>query len=510
MLHCLRRRLAPTAFAACLGVVPSALPLVAQGVEPASAPSRAMSADSLRALLVERVALGRNPGIVAALITRGGSVQANAGTAASPDGLPLSASTRFEIGSITKAITGTLFADAIARGEVREDEPLLDVLPELRLPAGGDRITLLDLATHRSGLPSYPTGHMPASPSDPWADVDSAAVARHLASLEALNFPPGTRSEYSNVAAGLLGQALVRRSGAFSYDALVRARIADPLGLRVFTTDASAEDTRAFAQGHDADGPVSRWHLTTYLAGAGALIATLDDMTRLAQACLGNAPDAVAKAIAVAQTPRREFAAHRIGLHWVTTTTPAGDVSWHNGGTGGFRSWLGCNRETGRAAVVLSNGSAASVDDLGLHLVAPSLTLRPPAPQVARAVTTVDTAVMDALVGTYVFTPAFSISVTREGTALHAQATAQAKIALLPESADRWRVRGVDAAVEFERAPDGRVLAMILVQGALRQRGVRTANSAPTTPPETAAPLAPLEGAATPTPPASRSTPRSS
>ncbi len=476
MLDCFRR-LALTAVALLFGGTLFTNPLDAQRVGAVAA--AVMPEDSLRALLAARVALGRNPGIVAALVTPDGLVRAHAGTAGSPDGQPLSAFTRFEIGSITKAITGALFADAIARGEVREDDRLLDVLPELRLPVGGDRITLLDLATHRSGLPSYPTGHMPATPGDPWADVDSAAVARSLAALDTLHFAPGRRSEYSNVGAGLLGQALVRRSGAASYDALVRTRIAEPLGLRVFTTEASSADTRAFAQGHDADGPVSRWHLT-YLAAAGAILSTLDDMTRLAQACLGDAPPAVADAITQAQTPRREFAPHRIGLHWVTTSTPGGDVHWHNGGTGGFRSWMGCNRATGRAAVVLSNGSAAGVDDLGLHLVEPSLPLRPPAPLTARAIVTVDTAVMDELVGTYQLAPTFSIAVTREGAALHAQATGQTRLVLLAESAGRWRVRGVDAAVEFERAADGRVVALVLVQGGRRQRGVRVRDPEPT------------------------------
>lgn len=506
MPHRLRRP-ALTAVALLVGVALAVVPLAAQGV--ASAASAPMHADSLRTLLDQRIALGRNPGIVAALITPDRTVTSSAGIAASPDGQSISGSTRFEIGSITKVITGILFADAIGRGEVREDERLLDVLPELPLPAGGERITLLDLATHRSGLPSYPTGHMPATPADPWADVDSAAVARSLASLAALHFAPGERSEYSNLGAGLLAQALVRRSGATSYDALVQTRIAEPLGLRVFTTEATPEDANAFAQGHDAEGPVSRWHLT-YLAGAGAIVSTLDDMTRLAQACLGEAPTAVAEAITRAQTPRREFAPHRIGLHWIITPTPGGDVHWHNGGTGGFRSWLGCNRANGRAAVVLTNGSAAGVDDLGLHLVEPSLPLQPPAPREARAVVSVDTTEMDQLVGTYRLAPTFSITVTRDGPSLVAQATGQPRLALLPESADRWRVRGVEAALEFERAPDGRGAALVLVQGNRRQRAVREPNDPSTPRPETAAPPAPSAGAATPTPPASRSTPGSS
>ena len=452
------------------------LPLAATQIAAQSAERAAftpVSVDSLRALLTARVALGSIPGIVAALITPDGTAQATAGVSGSPDGQPLSPTTRFEIGSITKVVTGTLFADAISRGEVRESDRLVDVLPELRLPPGGEKITLLDLATHRSGVPSFPPAHTPGNARDPWADVDSAVVMRALSGLTALQFEPGSKSEYSNVGAGLLGQALVRRSGTANFNALVQSRFVAPLQLRVFTTDASAEDTRAFAQGHDGDGPVPRWHLD-YLAGAGAIVSTLDDMTRMARACLGDAPSELAKAIAEAQSPRRDFVPHRIGLHWVTTRAPSGDVVWHNGGTGGFRSWMGCNRATGRAAVVLTNGSAVGVDDLGMHLVDPSVPLRPPAARATAAKSVVvDPTVMDQLTGSYQLTPAFQIVVSRVGAELFAQATGQPQLALLAESDLRWRVRGVEAAIEFERAPDGRVVALTLVQGGARQRVAR-------------------------------------
>jgi hypothetical protein len=123
--------------------------------------------------------------------------------------------------------------------------------------------------------------------------------------------------------------------------------------------------------------------------------------------------------------------------------------------------------------VVLTNGSAAGVDDIGLHLVEPTVPLRPPAPVTARPAVAIDTTVMDALVGVYRLAPTFSITISREGAALYALATGQTRLALLAETADRWRVRGVEAVVEFERAPDGRVVALILVQGGARQRGER-------------------------------------
>ena len=53
-----------------------------------------------------------------------------------------------------------------------------------------------------------------------------------------------------------------------------------------------------------------------------------------------------------------------IGFAWLTTD----GVTWHNGATGGFTSWIGFDRESDRAVVVM-NGTAADVDALGFALM---------------------------------------------------------------------------------------------------------------------------------------------
>lgn len=430
-----------------------------------------LSDSSLRALLEARVARGTNAGIVAVQITPQGRAVAVAGVAGSPDGKPLSPSTLFEIGSITKVVTGTLFAEAIRRGEVRENERLADALPGIKLPAGGDSITLLDLATHRSGLPEFPAGHVSASSRDPWADVDEAAVAKGFA-IAPVRFAPGSKAEYNNVGAGLLGRVLVQRAGVKDFDALVRQRIAAPLKLRDFGVALTSGQQARLAEGHTAAGPTAHWHLP-YLPSAGAVIASLADMEVFARACLGTAPEPLASAIRVAQEPRRDFPGLKIGYHWfVMPMADSSVITWHNGMTGGFSSWMGCNRKTGRAAVVLTN-SNAFVDDIGVHLVEPSRALRPPPQQPVRAAVKVTPELLDALVGRYTLTPTFVLTVTREGSWLALQGTGQGKYPLDAESDYRWTVPGVNAAVEFERNADGKVVALTLIQNGARQRAPR-------------------------------------
>jgi CubicO group peptidase (beta-lactamase class C family) len=189
---------------------------------------------------------GRNPGIAAAVITPEGTYRAIAGTGG-PTRIKgprpeIREDTLFEIGSLTKLVTGTLFSNSVRRGEVREDDYLLDVFPDLKLPNQGDRITLLDLATHRSGMPRSLPNYEPEDPTVPYKNITKDVVIDRLAKMEKLNYEPGTQTEYSNIGAGILGQALVLRSGLTDFETLVQERFCKPLGLNPvdFTTQSSS------------------------------------------------------------------------------------------------------------------------------------------------------------------------------------------------------------------------------------------------------------------------------
>ena len=435
--------------------------------------SRPSSDAELQAMLNARVSVGLNPGIAAVLITPTSRITAFAGAAKSADGKALGPSTVFEIGSITKIVTGTLLADAIRRGELQETDRLATLLPEFTFPAQGELITLLDLATHRSGLPSFPIGYKPPDLLDPWSAVDSAALAQGFAAGP-LRFAPGEKPEYSNVGAGLLGRVLVRRAKMPDYEALVRARFAGPLKLRDFSVSLTSDQHARKATGHSAGTtPTSDWRIP-YLAGAGAINSTIDDMARVATACLDTASGPLAAAIRDAQRPRRDFqGAMKIGLHWVSLPRPdSSTIVWHNGGTGGFRAWLGCNVRTGVAAVVMTN-SDQGVDDIGLHLVDPRIPLSPPRPKVVRTAVVVDSALVEPLLGAFQLSPEMTFVFTREGGRLFVTPTDQPRYELFAESPLKWFLRIVDATVEFERDETGKVTALWYQQGGPRQRAVR-------------------------------------
>ena len=269
--------------------------------------------------------------------------------------------TEYEIGSVTKTITGSLLADAIDRGEVTGSTPLGDLLD-----VGGSAaasITLDELATQSSGLPRLPlSAGMIVSAivanfraSDPYrstlADLESDARASAVGEKQFL---------YSNFGFALLGQALVAAAGADDYEALAAQRVFEPLGMRDSYAPSSRDGLRDTAvEGLTATGrSAAAWTMAAD-SPAGSTRSTLADMVRYARAQLDGTAPGVA-----ATEPRADAGESRIGFAWLTSD----DVTWHNGQTGGYASWVGFDRDADRAVVVL-NGSSVSVDDLGLALM---------------------------------------------------------------------------------------------------------------------------------------------
>ena len=140
---------------------------------------------------------------------------------------PVAPDAVFELGSITKAVTGLLLADAVVRGEVALDEPLAAVLPGARPRAP---ITLEQLATHTAGLPRVPLGyvrrHALRHRRDPYARSTLPELLHDLGAVR----PRRRHRGYSNLGAALLGQALAARLGA-PYEELVETRVLGPLGV---------------------------------------------------------------------------------------------------------------------------------------------------------------------------------------------------------------------------------------------------------------------------------------
>ena len=138
--------------ASLVAVVAAALPL-------SSGAAQQMPTDTeIRAMLLRRVAQGKNPGVVVGIYENGATRIIEMGRSSAPND-SLDGNTVFEIGSITKVFTSTLLADMAARHLVALDDPVARYLPAtVRVPSrNGRSITLLDLATQHSAFLACPT-----------------------------------------------------------------------------------------------------------------------------------------------------------------------------------------------------------------------------------------------------------------------------------------------------------------------------------------------------------------
>jgi serine-type D-Ala-D-Ala carboxypeptidase/endopeptidase len=368
----------------------------------------------------------------------------------SPDG-----DTVYEIGSITKTFTATLLARAVLAGRTALETPVRRLVPDFSIPSRIDKeITLVEIATHYSGLPRMPSNFAPRDPANPYADYDAA---RMKAFLSRYNLPrdPGASYEYSNLGFGLLGYALAQSIGK-SYDALAADVIFKPLGMTMSSTALTDAMRARLAPGHDGMGkPVKNWDIDA-LAGAGAIRSTPNDMLRYLRANMGLDRSALTDAMKFAQQPRREMTkTARVGLAWITTDK---DIVWHSGMTGGYASFLGFTADGQRGVIVLAD-AAVSADDLGFAALDADAPLAP----AFKAITLQDAA-LDGVTGTYKLSEAMLLQVFRINDGLFARASGQTAFPIYPSEPDEFFARIAGISISFTRNPSGSVSGLVLHQ----------------------------------------------
>jgi D-alanyl-D-alanine-carboxypeptidase/D-alanyl-D-alanine-endopeptidase len=268
----------------------------------------------------------------------------------------------FEIGSITKTFTGLLLAQLAAQKKIMLDEPLRPIIfPDIAGGSPGTEITLLDLATHRSGLPSVPDNLKPKDPDNPFADYDRVALHQFLVSHGTAK-PGDEKYLYSSFGIGLHGYALAQRSGV-PYEQLVPTEITGPLHMNDTVFALSPEQQRRVIQGHDASmDPVDAGLGDSGIfTGAVGAKSTVEDLLTYLDANLH--PDHYAAGESGATLPAAFAIDHQLRGNVMQNTEVA--FSWlydveshryeHGGTTPGYTAHVEFTPDEDRGIVVLYN-----------------------------------------------------------------------------------------------------------------------------------------------------------
>ncbi|MCG8697456.1 MAG: serine hydrolase, partial [Bacteroidales bacterium] len=295
---------------------------------------------------------------------------------------PVNERTVFEIGSNTKAFTGILLANEVIKGELSLDDPLQKLLPEeTTAPTrNGKEIKLINLANHTSSLPRTPGNLKSSNPQNPYADLTFQQVYDFINEYE-LPYDIGSKWAYSNLGTGLLGTVLADKNN-LDYEGLVLKEICNPLGMEETCIVLTPEMEKRLAKGHRMGDEVENWDIPT-LAGCGALRSTAVDMIKFLKANMRIDKTSLYPAMELSHKHTASVdSGVKIGLGWLISDIEGEEIIWHNGGTGGYMSFMGFNKSRSTGAVVLTN-STGFPDDIGFHLLNPNTELANPKPSIA-------------------------------------------------------------------------------------------------------------------------------
>ncbi len=417
-----------------------------------------------------RIDQGINPGIVVGIIDAEGPRYYSFGVKSLKTKEPVNEHSVFEIGSISKTFTGILLADMVTKGEVKLDDPLQKYLPAgVTAPTkDGASIKLVHLANHTSSLPRMPDNFKPANPANPFADYSEKQLYDLLNNYK-LTREIGSEYEYSNYAAGLLGHILAAKKGV-SYEKLMIDVIAKPLDLNDTRIAFTPKMKANLAMGHSNGVEVENWDIAT-LEGAGAIRSTAVDMLKYLNANMGKVKSKLYPALQLSHKDTRpEGSKPMVGLGWHKESSEEPIIIWHNGGTGGYKSFIGFTKGGDKGVVVLTN-SSASVDDLGMHLLDPKSPLKAmKAPEATKDIV-VDEKTLDTYVGQYELAPTFMLTVSRDGEQLKVQATGQEKFPVYAKAPNIFYYKVVEAQLTFNQGDDGKVKSVTLHQGGRQTTG---------------------------------------
>jgi len=296
------------------------------------------------------------------------------GTTALEGGKPPDGATRFEVGSITKTFTAALLALGVRDGHYRFDTPVAELLGD---EAGALTCTLEALAAHHAGVPRLPDNLDPDEAANPYREYDAARLRAFLADYAPGDDTPGYL--YSNLGYAVLGHALATAAGT-SFEELLAREVFGPLGMARAEVRPGTREPGEWAHPHAprrlrVTGPAFRettnWDFDI-VAPAGSVAAGIDDMARYLKALIhpeGTPFDGLADELF---RQRHDIDGRLgVGLGWHMLRAEEGHaIVWHNGGTGGYSSFLGFVPERETGIVLLTNtANTAAVDGAAVALL---------------------------------------------------------------------------------------------------------------------------------------------
>lgn len=374
------------------------------------------------------------------------------------DERPPDGGTTFEIGSVSKVFTALLTEVLADRDLLNWDDPISRHLPDTefrsRAVAG---VTLRELASHTAGLPRVPDNMKTEDPLDPYAGYAREDLLSYLSTLASDRLEKSY--DYSNLGAGLLGLIAGDVAGP-GYAAAMQRDVLRPFGMRNSSVGLNEAQVQRLAQGFSQGADMPNWDGFDAMAGAGAIISTTDDLLGFIERNFVDGP--AAKALTAIREPQ---AAGDTALGWHIHTIDEDDrVFWHNGGTGGYASYLALRPATRTGVVILTASTEYGlVTELGFAQIAD------------RSLHTGDVD-LQPYPGAYQLAEGFILTVFIEDGRLFGQATGQGPFAMAPAGEHEFVFPAAGIRVVFDRDSAGVAQSLTFFQGEQVTKAPRVAD----------------------------------
>lgn len=353
---------------------------------------------------------------------------------------PVSAATKYRIGSITKMFTAAMIFQLVEENKLKLSDTLDKFFPQV---PNAQKITLAQMLGHRSGIFNL------TESADFRSWKTQAKTRDEMIAIIAKNkpaFEPGEKAQYSNSNYALLG-FIVEKAGGRSYDDALKQRITSKLGLKdtyLGTGYSDASKNEGFSYSFIGDWKQeSETHLSIP-GGAGAIVSTPNDLTKFIQALFDG--KLVSKESLEQMKPKDEF-----GLGINSQTIGGKTFYGHGGGIDGFRSLLVYLPEEKLSLAYTSNGVNYAFNDIVSGVF--DIYWNKPFEIPTFETVAVSAEVLDKYVGVY-SSPgvSFKLTITRDESTLVAQPTGQPAFPLEAIAQDKFKLESRGVVLEFDAA----------------------------------------------------------
>ncbi len=334
--------------------------------------------DSIQAIIKQEVTNKRSKSIIVGFVDANGRKIFAAGKLSDSDPRLPDGNTIYEIGSITKVFTSLLLADMSLKQQLNLNDPTSKFLPKtVKTPSrNGKEISLLNLSTHRSGMPRFPYNVDPKNVDEPYVDYTVKQLYEYYANFTP-TFDIDSRWQYSNVAYGVLGSILSIVANK-DFETLVKEGVSEPLNMHNTVISLTAKQKSNLAVGHAETGTVVGLTDLGAIDAGGALRSNINDLLTFAEANLGFVKTDLLPAMELTHVVQAKKDGNDTftTMGWTQVNSDGKYLLFKDGGMPGYRTFLGIDKTNKIGVVVLANANNG-VTDIGRYLLDPKRKIEP-------------------------------------------------------------------------------------------------------------------------------------